>query len=122
MRTLARAASALLLAAIAAAAAAAAPGSASLAGPTAAAQTRLAGRRLLAAPGGSQAGPEIEALVSTGPAYYIAADPVDWNFAPSGLNLCSNEELTGGRQLSFKHSTRHAHIARVLAAGRSRPR
>jgi hephaestin len=107
MQTRARVASTLLLAAVAAAAASvaaaalapAAAGHALDAGPAAQPDLRLTGRRLLAQQqGGGQAGPQPDWLLSTGPAYYVAADFVDWNYAPSGLNLCSNEELTGGRR------------------------
>ena len=31
-----------------------------------------------------------------GPTYYIAADEIQWNYAPSGLNLCNGEEFEGG--------------------------
>lgn len=32
-----------------------------------------------------------------GPTYYIAADEVAWNYAPSGVNLCYGEAFSGER-------------------------
>ncbi|EFN54070.1 hypothetical protein CHLNCDRAFT_58397 [Chlorella variabilis] len=39
---------------------------------------------------------------ASGPTYYIAADVVQWNYAPSGVNLCTGEEFVGDPSLWTK--------------------
>lgn len=41
---------------------------------------------------GAQPAPETE-----GPTYFIAADEIDWNYAPAGVNLCFGEAFSGAR-------------------------
>ncbi|KAL4440358.1 hypothetical protein ABPG75_003359 [Micractinium tetrahymenae] len=36
---------------------------------------------------------------ASSPTYYIAADQITWNYAPSGVNLCTGEEFTGDSTL-----------------------
>ena len=40
---------------------------------------------------------QAQQAAATGPTYYIGADQIQWNYAPSGLNLCNGEELSGER-------------------------
>ena len=37
------------------------------------------------------------AAAPTGPTYYIAADQIDWSYAPSGVNLCTGEAFDGAQ-------------------------
>jgi hypothetical protein len=39
-----------------------------------------------------------QGAAADGPTYYIAADVVDWNYAPAGVNLCNGELFTGSVQ------------------------
>ncbi|KAI3431459.1 hypothetical protein D9Q98_004511 [Chlorella vulgaris] len=40
-----------------------------------------------------------QGAAADGPTYYIAADVVDWNYAPAGVNLCNGELFTGDPRL-----------------------
>lgn len=51
---------------------------------------------LLAAAAGATAQQPAPAPQATGPTFYVAADEVEWNYAPSGVNLCSGEQFEGG--------------------------
>jgi hephaestin len=38
-------------------------------------------------------------LKGTTRSYYLAADSIDWDYAPSGRDLCHNKEFTGAAEL-----------------------
>jgi hypothetical protein len=47
----------------------------------------------------SSSGPGVQQLKGTTRTYYLAADSVDWDYAPSGRDVCRNKEFTGAAEL-----------------------
>lgn len=66
---------------------------------------------LLAAAAGATAQQPAPAPQADGPTFYIAADEVEWNYAPSGVNLCSGEQFEGGCEPWPRPPHRIPHLA-----------
>jgi hypothetical protein len=41
----------------------------------------------------------VQQLKGTTRTYYLAADSIDWDYAPSGRDLCGNKDFTGAAEL-----------------------
>lgn len=65
----------------------------------------LAALAVLLGTAAAQADPPAPAASQQGgPTYYLGADQIEWNYAPSGVNLCTGEAFDGEQGCRRPHA------------------